>query len=243
MSKIFIVSAQVAEDPKTFLQEPRYRKATRAMVMANRSVEKTLESLPREVVLQNCGFILGSCHGELEVTMNFLKTMSETGVARPILFQNSLHNSTTGFVSMSLKSNGPLLTVSNLHFTGEDALETAVCLLKSQSCDFCLVTTVEARVPELVEGLQETKLRSQYIGEGSGTVLLCNAHGLATLDRQPLAELLSVRCVRGEKENFIESTNYYESNAVERLALGLQTNETSLKLIKPDGSYSQIQWR
>lgn len=243
MSKVYILSAQVAEDPKNFLQEPRYRKATRAMVMANRSVEKALEGFPQEVILKNSGLILGSCHGELEVTMNFLKTMSETGVARPILFQNSLHNSTTGFVSMSLKTNGPLLTVSNLHFTGEDALETAVCLLKAKTCEFCLVTTVEARVPELVEGLQETKLRSQYVGEGSGTVLLCGETGLAKLDREPLAELLSVECVRHDKKSFVETANYYESNAVERLAQSLQAKESSLRLIKPDGSYSQIQWR
>lgn len=243
MSKVYILNAQIAGDPQSDLLQPRYRKATRAMVMANSSVEKTLADFPREIILQNCGFILGSCHGELEVTMNFLKTMSETGVARPILFQNSLHNSTTGFVSMSLKTDGPLLTVSNLHFTGEDALETAICLLKAQSCEFCLVTSVEAKVPELVEGLQETKLRSQYIGEGSGTVLLCNDTGLAKLNQKPLAELLTVQCIRHDKKEFHETENYYESNAIERLAQSLQAHESELTLIKPDGSYSLIQWQ
>jgi hypothetical protein len=243
MRKIFVAGIGIAGDPTPFMSEPSYRKATRNMILANDSVTRALASVPREIVLADCGYVLGSCHGELEVTINFLKTFSETGVARPILFQNSLHNSTAGFVSMALKLSGPLLTVSNLHFTGEEVMETAICLLQQNSCGFCLVTSVEARVPELVQGLKDTKLRRHYTGEGAASLLLCNDEGLKKLDQSPIAELTSLRCIRDIKQTFVESENYYESNGIECFVRAILSSEKSLSLSKPDGSHSEFQWQ
>ncbi len=173
------------------------------------------------MVLEDCGFVLGSCHGELEVTIDFLKTYSQTGVARPLLFQNSLHNSTSGFICMNWKISGPMLTVSHLHFTGEDAIETGMNLILQGQCRACLVTGVESRVPALIEEIHETKLRDQYRGEGAATLLLADEDLAVALGAKKLAKLSSVRCVLEGAEPFSPSPNYYLSDGVERLVRAL----------------------
>lgn len=242
MSRVFLLSSGIASDPSVFASEVRYRKATRNMILANNSMEKTLAGISAESLLAECGLVFGSSHGELEVTMNFLRTLAESGLARPILFQNSLHNSTTGYLTMTWKIQGPMITVSNRHFTGEDTLETAMCLLRQGSCRFCLTTAVEARVTELCEPLRDTRLRAQYSGEGAATLLLCNEEGLREWSRAPLCEVVGVSRDLVGSSSFVEPENYYDSNALECFARAVNAGERSLQLSKPDGSFSQIQW-
>ncbi len=245
MNSVYVVSTGLASDPEAVTKEPRYRKATRGMILANSSIEQTMLGFDREAVREDCGLVLGSCHGELEVTIDFLRTLSQTGVARPILFQNSLHNSTTGFLAMTWRITGPLLTVSRLHFTGEDALATGHLLVRHGLCNFCLITAVDARVAEMVEGLNETKIRSRYTGEGAGAVLLASSTGLERVGRTPRCELIAVNCVNAPTHALTDSPGHYESNGVELFVRALADDEVlnNISLYKPDGSHSLLTWR
>ena len=88
-----------------------FRKATMNMKLAFSACEKALNSLPT-MPKENITFIVATHFGEVQSTLDFLSTYSETQVPSPILFQNSLHNSTLGFVAIQLGLIGPAMTIS-----------------------------------------------------------------------------------------------------------------------------------
>lgn len=243
MSKAYILGAGHCSDTQNFVSDPRFRKATRNMMMAFGAAQKAIAGF--EGALTDCGFILGSSHGELEVTLQFLKTFAESATARPLLFQNSLHNSTAGFVSLSWRFTGPMLTVSNCYFSGEDAIDAGILMLNENQCRFCLVVGVEAKVPELIPGLLDAGLQNENWGEGAGAVLLASPQGVKDLKAKPLGEIDSVSCSHRRGEILEMPTGFYESNAVEILARAALSEPTPavLKLDKPDGTFSRISWR
>lgn len=232
MSRIFIAGHGVYTD----VERPEFRKATRNMIRVQTAIEAALAGR-RDLIGSSLGLVFGSSHGELDVTMNFLKTLDETGMARPILFQNSLHNSTAGFAAMNLCITGPMLTVSDLSFTGEDALNAGLLFLKNGLCDYCLVAAAESRVPQLETG-QKTET-----GEGAAAVLLCNEEGWRRTGIDPIAELISVRCHR-ERSVPVPVGDYYESNAIELMSRSISNADISiLKQAKPNGWWSEMKWR
>lgn len=251
---VLILSTGLSKDTAANRALPEFRKATPNMILAQTSVVQALEPMAKivaQIGLQHCGFILGSSHGELSVTVNFLKTLIQDHVARPLLFQNSLHNSTGGFVAMSQHITGPMATVSNRYFTGEDAIDTGLLLLQQRQCKMCLVTSVDAQVSDIVDGVN---VLPPIYGQGAGTVLLARADceaelAAATLDLQPLGELQSVTYERVSAQNPIPPPlGFYESNAIELWVEALRTpllqeSTAPLRLSKPDGTASVIQWR
>ncbi len=136
----------MAEELSAFAMPPAWRKATRNMVMATGSIERALAQVPNLSVSGNSdvGFVLGSSSGELETSADFLTTWSKSQMARPVLFQNSLHNATTGFSSIHFKLSGPSFTVSVLYRTPEECMQLARGLLFERTCRVCIVTLVES---------------------------------------------------------------------------------------------------
>lgn len=96
---------------KNFDENPIYRRATPNMALANIACMQILERNP-SIKKEDLSFVLGTAFGEVESSLKFLKTYAEEGIARPNLFQNSLHNSTLGFVTIQLGLTGPAMTVS-----------------------------------------------------------------------------------------------------------------------------------
>ncbi len=126
-------------------KRPEFRKATKHMCLAYESLQAALMNLNlQHVPPQRLGYVLESSHGELPVTLEFLNTLATSGVARPTLFQNSLHNSTLGFLTLALKISGPTVTVSQLSCNEDAAMQTAITLLDGKMCDVCIVTNVES---------------------------------------------------------------------------------------------------
>jgi hypothetical protein len=134
-----------------YSSRPEYRKATRNMIMTVAAIETVLAQASGlsldfgSLDSGRMGLVLTSSHGEMDATIDFLRTLSDTGVARPLLFQNSLHNATTGFAAIQFKLTGPVVTTSHEGFGGEYALELAESLLADHLCDLCWVVTVETR--------------------------------------------------------------------------------------------------
>ncbi len=181
--KLYIlgVGSFTAADMSAYAVPPAWRKATRNMVFATASQEQALEGLdlPAEV-RSGMGLVLGTVSGELETSAEFLTTLSKTGVARPLLFQNSLHNATTGFASINFRMNGPSFTVSASERTPRECLELARQLLTEGHCRLCMVTLVE--VHKSMAGLI-----SEKVNEGACSIVLCNEE--TARDFKPLVEL------------------------------------------------------
>jgi hypothetical protein len=132
-------------DIETVRKLPAYRKATPSMAMAAVALEKALKPVENFFRSQPERFamVLTSDAGELETTIDFLKTLDDSGLARPLLFQNSLHSATSGFLSIQFGLTAPVITASGFPFGPERALEIADHLLSGHQCDFVLLVNVE----------------------------------------------------------------------------------------------------
>lgn len=164
------VGTFLAADLEGFAAPPAWRKATRNMIMAAASIERALRGIPlwdargRDA----SGIVLGSSAGELETSADFLTTWSKQKLARPLLFQNSLHNATTGFASIHFKITGPSFSISSGDLTPRDCVELAQTLIADGSCRACIVTLVEAH-----------KVLAGFIGEsvdeGAASIVIADS--------------------------------------------------------------------
>lgn len=144
-----IFGAHVVSGPPApeWLAKPEYRRATINMVLGAQLFEPLLRDLRAahpEVLSEDIGLVLQSQTGELEATVEFLRGWSQMGIARPLLFQSSLHNATAGFLAIQYAIKGPVISTSPSFFSEEQALEMAQVLLDEKQCRFCLVVSLDA---------------------------------------------------------------------------------------------------
>lgn len=188
--KLGIVAAGVIHpaDLTGFAVPPNWRKATRNMIMAVRSMDAALMKAPLalERARAQVGLVVGTNSGEIETSADFITTLARTGMARPLLFQNSLHNATAGFAAIHFGLTGPAFTISDGDRTPGEALNLASMLLREGVCSLMVVTLLEVH-----------KLLADYIGqkipEGACTLLITSEESAARLNAPfyPLAETLS----------------------------------------------------
>jgi 3-oxoacyl-(acyl-carrier-protein) synthase len=193
--------------------------------------------------------VFGTSHGELEVTKDFLVTLSTKGLARPILFQNSLHHSTLGFISLKLGISGPGITVSNHFFSGEDAVSAAIDLIEGGHCDIAVTVAVDTIVGGLEAALGQYYPGGTIKAEGAGCLILANDAGLKRLGVTPLAAFGGITInhqisKQKTKSEHIEVYSDYDADGVEKIALYLQETKAlkTLSLKKPDGTLAIIRW-
>ncbi len=169
-----------------------FRRATRNMCVAYLSMKTCVDKLSTDwqTVQENLGAVLGTSHGELSATANFLQELALSNTARPLVFQSSLHNATLGFLAKQFVIKGPTLTVSDMYRTGKEAIETAEILLSENIVKFCFVTGIDL-IPEHVTDLFfKMYPDGKTPKEGAATMLLSNEEGLALLkNTKPIAEL------------------------------------------------------
>lgn len=240
--KLHVLAAGTArgKDLSKFAALPDFRKATANMVKCYAAIEPMLEHFPK---LEGAGLVLGSSYGELAVTTEFLNTLETQGIARPLLFQNSLHNATLGFLAIRLGITGPSMTVSHRHFTGENCLEAASLLLGSGT-PLCLVFSVESRVSELGPAMRQNYPSVVELGEGAAALLLATEETARASGRPTLAVIDSVDTTSRRGDDL--SGSYYDSDALERIVDAITASQvtgalpTELRLPKPDRSSSTI---
>lgn len=129
--------------------DPSYRRATLNMALTTLTAEKVLQQLPTGVSREDVSFVVATHFGEVNSTLEFLNTYHETQTPRPILFQNSLHNSTLGFASIQLGMTGPCMTISCDRETVSSAHEMGENLLTLTP--YVLISIVDC-VPEELTG-------------------------------------------------------------------------------------------
>lgn len=113
--------------------DPKFRKATelmRLVAFGLNEMSEQLESL--DVSISDTDLYFCSLHGEVDPTYNFLKGIAERDWARPFLFQNSLHHSTTGFVSQQYGVLGPSYSICAVENAQKEILQVGKLLSKQK---------------------------------------------------------------------------------------------------------------
>ncbi len=145
---MLIVSGGVmrAEELGRLALPPLWRKATRNMILATQSMERALRRVPMllERARGDLALVLGSNSGEIETSSDFILTFARSKMARPLLFQNSLHNATAGFASIHFGLSGPVFTLSDGERLPGECMALAKMLQAEGSCRAVMVTLVEA---------------------------------------------------------------------------------------------------
>lgn len=116
-----------------FQKNPKFRKATPLGVMMVNLLNQISDEIDKNW-LENTAIVYCSDGGELVKTIEFLDTYFQEKMARPFLFQNSLHSSTIGFLTQWLKFNQAAMTLSYSASQAEEAKEVIGILLKSAFC-------------------------------------------------------------------------------------------------------------
>lgn len=239
--------------------DPRFRNTTKNMMLAYLALNQIIgaSALPQN----ETGLFVATGHGELEASVDFLKTLAVAGVARPILFQNSLHNSILGFLTRTFSLTGPSLTLSNRFFSGEDALDTAIGFLKNGRINYALVVGVDSIPRDLAAILPKMYPHELALGEGAAALLLANENALRMLSAKP-AEVFYITKLAFQQVRYsclpyplkedgkLATTQlfdigkpFYDADAIEKIVQHLDEKQFTgeLTLHKPDGSSSHLE--
>lgn len=222
---------------------PELRKATQMMKNCLGVAELCISRLPQDLCarlqtnrFENMCTVLGTSLGEIEVTREFLVTLDQQAMARPILFQNSLHNAVNGFITLALGLRGPSITVSNRFMTSENAVQTAQLLMNPQT-PFALLICGEIVVQDFLAGISKNYPVGTKLKAGASAAFLATEEAIQEFGLKPLAWIQEVRI--GGRGVFTDS-EYYDSNGLEKIICSLPSSKKELQLIKPDGSVSTV---
>lgn len=240
-----ILATGIAESPHVdqLLTEPAFRRATRNMAMAYAAVQSLLTSLPSEWVAKHAptwSAVLGTSDGELDVTVQFLKIFGGSAMARPFLFQSSLHNATLGFLSERFGWRGAGATLCGYDTSGEQALEAASEWTCQTSSPYAVAIAVEGLVEGAGDALTAIYPREVTLREGAAAILLARAEAS---EWKPLAWYEGWDTLPGLDVAFEKP--YYDASALELLARALQSPVPPAEVLRrrPDGLVSRLHLR
>ncbi len=191
------------------------RKKSVNMVLASEIVKDLWRKLPSDLDLSSLNIIFCSGEGELQQTFEYFRNLAQDR-ARPILFQNSLHNSTLGSLSLELPGITSGITVSN----GELSFESAVDMALSSPSPFpFLIVGVDAYNEEL------KKVRSHvYKGKVELTTGGCAAFFIPST--HPKFRELKGKIISDIKFSSADTkdvfTDYYPAGGMESIAKVLE---------------------
>lgn len=231
---------------------PEFRKSSLGMVYTHAAVTKLLQATPEAIAkvgAEQCGIVVGTSQGELGSTKEFLENIALKGVARPIIFQNSLHNSTLGFLTLQFGITGQALTVSNGYLSGEDALSTALLMFDQGLCHLCLVVGFDLLVDSLEPARDLFYPYGLKRANGAGALMLADETGLRRMNSSvPLAFLNNITVNYKKRtltpaevsENF--NDGHYEADGIAKLVTQLRASSACSPLVqlKPDGMETTI---
>lgn len=218
-------------DVPALRDDPLFRKATVPMILAHQALTRAVAGLTDEAraLLPEAALIIGINYAELAVTREFLTTLAVRGMARPFLFQSSLHNAALGFLSTHWGCLGPGFTTTTHYFAGEDALALAQDLLQASACPLALVIGVEA-ADDLMAPVCTTT------GSGAGAAIMGPVTSTTRWQLGPIACHRAPHAVAAQT-----MSSFYGADAVEHLHQAVANGHVgALSLPKPDGAKSVL---
>jgi hypothetical protein len=172
-------------------EDPRVKRWPRLERMA---VAAALQAMPAGADTRDLAVVFGTGYGGLAATVDFLEGLATRGAefGSPIAFQQSVHHSPAGQISILLGAHGPALTTSARELSGETALGVATTLLETGRASQVLVVAADEWTPALEaghrafgtaseEGAADSP-RSVHLGEGAAALLLGNGPSPLTLE-------------------------------------------------------------
>ncbi len=175
MTDFFHWSYSPASEALVF--DPQLRKATTMMKLVVHGLKPLMEQLKSEdVVISDIQTFLGSMHGEIEPTVGFLAGLAQRDWARPFLFQNSLHHSTTGFASQQFHLLGPSYSVCSVRDPQKELLQMGL-LMAGQMHKPALLIHAEKLSEEMAE-------ITDYAAEESCELLYLSASAVNLLSQE-----------------------------------------------------------
>ena len=173
------------------LEQARPKRLPRLEHMALAAAQKALAPITD---LQRLALVFGTGYGGLTATRDFLEGMAARGAefGSPIAFQQSVHHSPAGQISIALGSRGPALTTSTRELSGESALQVAITLLATERAEEVLVVAADEWTATLEAGYRafgslatedgEQSRRALQPSEGAAAVLLGKTPGALQLE-------------------------------------------------------------
>lgn len=107
---------------------PEFRRATENMIGSALVCKDVISNLTTEEK-NNMAVIYASCYGEIAASFDFILSLKRDQIAKPIAFQNSLHNSPLGFLGIHLGLTGASVTVSAGADMNQGIISAAYALL------------------------------------------------------------------------------------------------------------------
>jgi len=128
--------------------------------------------------------VVGSAFGELATTMDILRDIAGDGVVSPTSFQNSVHNSAAGYLSIAHDNRTASTSIAAGNDTVAMVLLEAMTILATRGGEVLAIVADEALPALLGPFAQTTALAA---------ALVLGAAGPTTEDRRPLAWLEDLR--------------------------------------------------
>ncbi|MBA2403953.1 MAG: beta-ketoacyl synthase chain length factor [Bdellovibrionales bacterium] len=230
MLKLVAFAKKNFADIEADLSLDKNRKKSHNMILASRTVEEILHQM-KEV----SGFsenlldlVFCSGEGEIEQTFEFYKNLAQNR-ARPILFQNSLHNSTLGSLSLEVPLLSYGMTISNGDISFETALDAA---LSSQSGNPILIMGVDAFNEEIKFLRNESyQNKVEFVSGACAGMFIPEGHPLFNIMPGPIIKDIKFE-MKAEADSFF---NYYPSNGLEAIHEHLKTSTLPFSLNRPKG--------
>jgi hypothetical protein len=172
------------------------------------------QALLPDMDARDLAVVFGTGYGGLSATRDFLEGVATRGAefGSPIAFQQSVHHSPAGEISLLLGAHGPALTTSARELSGESALQVAVTLLNGGRAKQVLVVAADEWTPALEAGYRAfgslamdgnaPSQRGLRLGEGAAALLLgCGPGSLRlecslTAHRRPVLQFPTVDQLR-----------------------------------------------
>ncbi len=165
------------------LPDSRAKRMTRLERMALGAAQQAL--LPG-METRDLALVFGTGYGGLASTADFLAGIATRGAAfgSPIAFQQSVHHSPAGQLSIMLGSHGPSLTMSAREISGESALQVATALLGTGRAERVLVVAADEWTETLAAGYRAFDCNAPpSLGEGAAALLLGKGPGTLSVER------------------------------------------------------------
>jgi len=152
------------------LDEPRARRLPRLDIMALAAAQ---QALPPGTDTKQLSIVFGTGYGGLAATASFLESIATRGgeFGSAIAFQESVHHSPAGQLSILLNAHGPALTTSARELSGESALRVAMTLLETGRSERVLVVAADECTPALEAGYRAFDAVATHSGSASTTQL------------------------------------------------------------------------
>lgn len=122
---------------------------------------------------EDVGIALGSGYGCLAANAEYLTGIAERGARRgnPIVFQNTVPNAATGYISLAKGIRGPNATLCSGWIAGLEAVDFGVYQIADGRVKTMIVGAVDQVFPALIEGLVGSG-RTKSLSEGSCFLVL-----------------------------------------------------------------------